>query len=237
MNKIIKFCHLPVYKEGEAKPADCLKMCLDLGKIFAICCGSLLLIISAWQTVIFLLNKSPQIEFGSLQGNIGGERCAGKAGSECWSTIPANADVGKLVAVVSVSDLGDHGRTRLRITQGNQDGLFSLDSTGDFHVLRTARKLNSETTHQYRITVEAEDSGTPPSTSRATLLVKVFGKILYFFSFVIKFEIIIFIGNHIELRGGDGVSYGDVFVLNPEGFFGPVCSDDWGVEEANAVCR
>ena len=43
--------------------------------------------------------------------------------------------------------------------------------------------------------------------------------------------------NYIELRGGDGYSYGNVYAVNSNGYFGPVCDDDWGVEEADVVCR
>ena len=41
----------------------------------------------------------------------------------------------------------------------------------------------------------------------------------------------------IELRGGDGVSYGNVYAVNRLGTFGPVCDDEWGSDEANTVCR
>ena len=50
-------------------------------------------------------------------------------------------------------------------------------------------------------------------------------------------EIFIFIDYCIELRGGDGGSSGNVFVVNRLGYFGPVCDDDWGSYEANTVCR
>ena len=41
----------------------------------------------------------------------------------------------------------------------------------------------------------------------------------------------------IELRGGDGVSYGNVYAINRLGTFGPVCDDEFGSNEANTVCR
>ena len=47
----------------------------------------------------------------------------------------------------------------------------------------------------------------------------------------------LFIDYHIELKGGDGYSYGNVFATNREGYFGPVCDDGWGGYEANTVCR
>ena len=44
-------------------------------------------------------------------------------------------------------------------------------------------------------------------------------------------------GNSVELQGGDGSSTGNVFVVNNNGFYGPVCDDSWGDEDANTVCR
>ena len=41
----------------------------------------------------------------------------------------------------------------------------------------------------------------------------------------------------MELQGGDGVSTGNVFVTNLNGFFGPVCDDSWDDTDANTVCR
>merc|ERR1711953_1624427 len=115
---------------------------------------------TAVATIVCPVNTPPQVEFRNLQGRIQEE------------TIRENADVGKLVAIVFVTDtdMGDNGRTTVRITRGNEDGLFTLDSSGDFHVLRTASKLSSN--HQYRITVEAKDSGTPVRTSTASLVIR-----------------------------------------------------------------
>merc|ERR1711953_138466 len=164
---------------------------------------------TAVATIVCPVNTPPQVEFRNLQGRIQEE------------TIQENADVGKLVAIVSVTDtdMGDNGRTTVRITRGNEDGLFTLDSSGDFHVLRTASKISSN--HQYRITVEAKDSGTPARTSTASLVIRVPNSRDY----------------RIELRGGDGVSYGNVYAVNRLGTFGPVCDDEWGSDEANTVCR
>ena len=41
----------------------------------------------------------------------------------------------------------------------------------------------------------------------------------------------------VELRGGDGQSTGNVFVTNREGYFGPVCDDNWDDDDATTVCR
>ena len=42
---------------------------------------------------------------------------------------------------------------------------------------------------------------------------------------------------HVELRGGDGVRTGNVFAVNNQGYFGPICDDYWFNEEATVVCR
>merc|ERR1719341_1034005 len=41
----------------------------------------------------------------------------------------------------------------------------------------------------------------------------------------------------VVLRGGDGYSSGNVYATNIYGYFGPVCDDGWGTNEANVVCR
>ena len=43
--------------------------------------------------------------------------------------------------------------------------------------------------------------------------------------------------NKVELIGGDNDRSGNVFALNREGYFGPVCDDTWGPVEANTVCQ
>jgi len=42
---------------------------------------------------------------------------------------------------------------------------------------------------------------------------------------------------HVELQGGNGVSTGNVFAVNRNGYFGPVCDDHWTDTEADTVCR
>ena len=41
----------------------------------------------------------------------------------------------------------------------------------------------------------------------------------------------------MELQGGNGVSTGNVFAVNRNGYFGPVCDDHWTDTEADTVCR
>ena len=40
----------------------------------------------------------------------------------------------------------------------------------------------------------------------------------------------------VQLIGGDGYKSGNVFVQNSLGYFGPVCDDNWGFEDARVVC-
>jgi len=42
---------------------------------------------------------------------------------------------------------------------------------------------------------------------------------------------------HVELRGGNAPSEGNVFVVNSENELGPVCDDIWGRSNARVVCR
>ena len=46
-----------------------------------------------------------------------------------------------------------------------------------------------------------------------------------------------YLENHIELQGGDSDSNGNVFAVNRNGHFGPVCDDDWSNTDATTVCR
>ena len=85
--------------------------------------------------------------------------------------------VGHLVSVISVTDLDleDRGRALVNITGGNEEGHFRLDSVGDVHVVRVAGRglLDRQKTSQYQLTVVAEDRGTPPRSSTATLVINV----------------------------------------------------------------
>jgi len=42
---------------------------------------------------------------------------------------------------------------------------------------------------------------------------------------------------HIELRGGNGYSSGNVYAVNSQGYFGPVCDNGWSSNDAHVVCR
>ena len=85
------------------------------------------------------------------------------------------AKVGQLVSIISVTDLDleDRGRAVVSIIEGNEAGHFTVDSVGDINVLRVAGQLDRETTSQYQLTVQAEDRGSPPRTSTATLVIDV----------------------------------------------------------------
>ena len=41
----------------------------------------------------------------------------------------------------------------------------------------------------------------------------------------------------VTLVGGDGSSYGNVFMTNSAGFYGPVCDDGWTQQDAAVACR
>ena len=92
-------------------------------------------------------------------------------------TVEESASLGQVVSsiIVTDQDQGENGETLLSITQGNEAGHFRLDSVGDIHVVRVAGRgqLDRETTSQYQLTVQAEDRGTPPRTSTATLTVNI----------------------------------------------------------------
>ena len=114
-------------------------------------------------------DHDPQIEFLNLTNERQEE-----------AGVDETARVGHLVSVISVTDLDleDRGRALVNITEGNEEGHFRLDSVGDVHVVRVAGRgqLDRETTSQYQLTVQAEDRGTPPRTSTATLTVNIIGK-------------------------------------------------------------
>ena len=42
---------------------------------------------------------------------------------------------------------------------------------------------------------------------------------------------------YVELRGGEDSSSGNVFAVNHDGYFGPVCDDYWDSVDAEVVCR
>ena len=118
----------------------------------------------------------PQIEFRDLSN---------ERQEEVW--VDERARYGHLVSVVSVNDQDkwDKGWVVVAIIAGNEEGQFSLDSYYDpsrkyepIHLLRVVGRgqLDRETTSQYQLTVQAEDRGTPPRTSTATLTVNIIGK-------------------------------------------------------------
>ena len=41
----------------------------------------------------------------------------------------------------------------------------------------------------------------------------------------------------LRLVGGNGVTFGNVFVINRNGYYGPVCDDGWTNTSASVVCR
>ena len=41
----------------------------------------------------------------------------------------------------------------------------------------------------------------------------------------------------LRLVGGNGVTFGNVYVVNRNDYYGPVCDDGWTNTSANVVCR
>ena len=95
--------------------------------------------------------------------------------SQDEAEVDETARVGQLVSIISVTDLDqeDRGRAVVTIIEGNEAGQFTVDTVGDVHVVRVAGQLDWETASQYQLTVRAEDGGTPPRSTTATLTVNV----------------------------------------------------------------
>merc|ERR1712066_246387 len=66
------------------------------------------------------------------------------------------------------------GRAEVRITGGNEAGHFTLDTVGDFHVVRVASQLDRETNSRYQLTLLAEDRGTPSRNSSVNVGINIF---------------------------------------------------------------
>lgn len=78
-----------------------------------------------------------------------------------------------VIATVSAKDkdIGENGDVRYRITSGNTDNTFSIDSiTGAISLLKP---LDHEVITTYRLYIRAQDNGSPPKTNITTLLVDV----------------------------------------------------------------
>ena len=114
-----------------------------------------------------LNHHDPQIEFRNIAGGIQQE-----------AIVDETAKVGQLVSIISVTDLDleDRGRAEVTIIKGNEAGHFTVDTVDDVHVVRVAGQLDWETASQYQLTVRAEDGGSPPRSTTATLFVNVQSK-------------------------------------------------------------
>ena len=111
-------------------------------------------------------DHDPQIEFRNFPDE-----------SKQYAGVDERARVGQLVSIISVTDLDleDRDRSVVTIIEGNDELHFTVDTVGDLHVVRVAGRgqLDRETTSQYQLTVQAEDRGTPPRISTATLTVNI----------------------------------------------------------------
>ena len=95
--------------------------------------------------------------------------------------IGSDALAGQLVSLITVTDQdpGDGDKAVVRIMEGNEEALFTLDSRRGVHVVRLAgrARLDREKAEQHQLTVMAEDQGTPPRNTTATLLVNITSKL------------------------------------------------------------
>ncbi|XP_077427254.1 protocadherin Fat 1a isoform X3 [Vanacampus margaritifer] len=92
---------------------------------------------------------------------------------EYAAAVPEDAAVGGQVLRVQAAsrDLDANGEIGYSIVSGNEHGAFSVDpSTGDIFVIAP---LDYETSHEYYITVEATDGGSPPLSDMATVNINV----------------------------------------------------------------
>ncbi|XP_061536381.1 protocadherin Fat 1a isoform X3 [Phycodurus eques] len=92
---------------------------------------------------------------------------------EYAAAVPEDAAVGGQVLRVQATsrDLDANGEIGYSIVSGNEHGAFSVDpSTGDIFVIAP---LDYEVSHEYYITVEATDGGSPPLSDMATVNINV----------------------------------------------------------------
>lgn len=98
--------------------------------------------------------------------------------SQQYSTVNENANIPTTVALVTVTDADTGTGTSLSsvsIISGNEKGHFKMITTSDFQYssVRLAGMLDRERIHMYNLTIKALDSGIPPKSSVAFLVVHV----------------------------------------------------------------
>ena len=95
-------------------------------------------------------------------------------------SINENASIGDVIFVVAATDRDarSNGQVAFSFGLGNEDGKFSIQPyTGIISVVGT---LNYRLTQYYQLTVMAQDMGTPPRSSSATLTVQILAAINYY---------------------------------------------------------
>uniref|UniRef100_A0A667WI06 FAT atypical cadherin 1a n=1 Tax=Myripristis murdjan TaxID=586833 RepID=A0A667WI06_9TELE len=88
---------------------------------------------------------------------------------EYMATVPEDVGVGTQVLRVQAAsrDTEANGEISYSIISGNEHGMFSVDQhTGDIFVIEP---LDYEVSHEYYLTVEATDGGSPPLSDMATV--------------------------------------------------------------------
>ncbi|XP_063697547.1 cadherin-related tumor suppressor [Culicoides brevitarsis] len=91
------------------------------------------------------------------------------------ATVDENAVNGTVVAAISVLDMdeGTDGRTSLKIIAGNELDHFRLEWATSFYLMRVNSVLDREEISKYNVTIVATDSGKPPRSSMAYLIIEV----------------------------------------------------------------
>ena len=92
-----------------------------------------------------------------------------------YATVDEGANVGNVVAIVSVTDhdTGANGDTTLTVVQGNEEGHFTLDTSTGINMIRVAGQLDRERVSKYNLTLRAVDHGEPQRSSTAFLIIRV----------------------------------------------------------------
>lgn len=92
-----------------------------------------------------------------------------------FATVDENAANGSVVGAISVDDMdeGPYGKATLKIIKGNERNHFRLEATSSFYLVRVNGILDREEINNYNLTVAATDSGSPPRTATAYLIIKV----------------------------------------------------------------
>ncbi len=88
------------------------------------------------------------------------------------SSVRRNALAGVRLGQVQVTDVNTGDRDSFTIVSGNDEGLFAIDSSGWVRIASEAA-LQSTTASSYTLTVGVTDSGVPPLSATATVVLNI----------------------------------------------------------------